>query len=70
MYRKVNGGTRFNAGDSVYETPYSVLYASKLGKSDIMADGPSDIWKWMVEKRFAKMEERLNRSAKTTGSAS
>jgi transposase len=70
MYRKRNGGTRSESGDRVYERIYSLHYTSKLKKSSILTDGPSEIKKWMDRNRRKKMEERLNRSGKTTGPAS
>ena len=70
IYRKTNGGTRSESGDRVYETLASVSYTSRIRKSNIMADGPVELKKWMDRKRKKKMEERVERSAETAGSAS
>ena len=59
-----------NPATGVYERIYSLHYTSKLKKSSILTDGPSEIKKWMDKNRRKKMEERLNRSGKTTGPAS
>jgi len=65
-----HSGTDIHDQHSAFETLASVSYTSKLRKSSVLKDGPPEIEKWMAKNRMKKMRERLDRSGKTTGSAS
>ncbi|EQD48574.1 hypothetical protein B1A_13993, partial [mine drainage metagenome] len=65
---KAYEGTRSDSGDRAYETLELGSYTSKLRKSNILKNEPSEIKKSLDKKRLRKMHERLNRSGKRTGS--